>query len=83
VAKFRTTLWEDGLGALKLGRMEPGKMTPCSKHYGVKYHGSRMKLIPNDTEMSPASSQMQQSYMTTKQDTAQRFAENRKQTIGC
>jgi hypothetical protein len=38
VAKFRTTLWEDNLGALKLGILEPGRMTPRSKHYGVKYH---------------------------------------------
>jgi hypothetical protein len=41
MAKFRTTLWEDNLGALKLGRLEPGRMIPCSKHYGVKYHWFR------------------------------------------
>jgi hypothetical protein len=38
VAKFRTPLWEDSLGSLKLVRLDPGWMTPRSKHYRVKYH---------------------------------------------
>jgi hypothetical protein len=28
MVKFRTTLWEYNLGALKLGRLDPGRMTP-------------------------------------------------------
>jgi hypothetical protein len=51
MAKFRTTLWEDNLGALKLGRLEPGRMTPRSKQYGVKYHWFRTNLKPNDIEI--------------------------------
>jgi hypothetical protein len=43
VAKFRTTLWENDLGALRLAHLEPGRMTPHSKHYGVKYHWFRIK----------------------------------------
>jgi hypothetical protein len=69
MAKFRTILWEDNLGALQLGRLEPGRMIPRSKHYGVKYHWFRMNLKPNDIEMSPVSSQFQRSDMMTKQDT--------------
>jgi hypothetical protein len=79
IAKFRTTLWEDNLGALKLGRLEPGRMTPRSKHYGVKYHWFCTNLKPNDVEMSPVSSEFQLSGMMNK---AHRFAENRKQTMG-
>jgi hypothetical protein len=30
MARFRTTLWEGNLGALKLRRLEPGRMTPRS-----------------------------------------------------
>jgi hypothetical protein len=32
--------------------MDPGRMTPRSKHYGVKYHWFRSKLKPNDIEVS-------------------------------
>jgi len=35
---FKTTVWEDNNGALTLAQMEPGQMTPRSKHYAVKYH---------------------------------------------
>jgi hypothetical protein len=45
VVKFRTTLWEDNLGALMVAHLEPGRMTPRSKHYGVKYHWFRTKLM--------------------------------------
>lgn len=35
---FKTTIWEDNVGALTLARMEPGRSTPRSKHYAVKTH---------------------------------------------
>jgi hypothetical protein len=35
---LKTTMHEDNDGAMKLAKMEPGRMTPCSKHCGVKYH---------------------------------------------
>jgi hypothetical protein len=34
---LKTTVHEDNDGAMKLAKMEPGRMTPRSKHYGVKY----------------------------------------------
>eukprot|EP00956_Cyclotella_meneghiniana_P016409 scaffold25911_cov23-Cyclotella_meneghiniana.AAC.4 len=47
---------EDNVGALTLGRLEPKRMTPRSKHYAIKYHwfreqiGSRnIKLVKVDT----------------------------------
>ena len=45
--EFKTTVWEDNVGALTLARLEPGQMTPRSKHYAVKYHWFRSKLKPN------------------------------------
>jgi hypothetical protein len=82
IAKFRTTLWEDNLGALRLARLEPGKMTPHSKQYGVKYHWLRTKLKPNDVEMSPVASAEQRADFMTKSLTAQAFMDNRKLTMG-
>jgi hypothetical protein len=35
---LQTVVHEDNTGALKLATMEPGRMTPRSKHYGIKYH---------------------------------------------
>jgi hypothetical protein len=35
---FKTTVHEDNTGTITLAKMEPGRMTPRSKHYGIKYH---------------------------------------------
>jgi hypothetical protein len=48
---FKTTVWEDNNGALKLATMEPGRMTPRSNAYGVRYHWFRSKLEPNEIEV--------------------------------
>jgi anti-sigma factor ChrR (cupin superfamily) len=34
---LKTAVHEDNDGAMKLAKMEPGRMTPRSKHYGVEY----------------------------------------------
>jgi hypothetical protein len=44
VIHMRTTVWEDNTGALTLANLEPGRMTPRSKHYGVKYHWFRSRV---------------------------------------
>ena len=44
---FKTKVWEDNAGALTLANLEPGRMTPRSKHYGVKMHWFRSHLKPN------------------------------------
>jgi hypothetical protein len=82
IAKFRTALWEDTLGALILAHLEPGRMTPHSKHYGVKYHWFRTKLKPNDVEMPPVVSAEQRADFMMKSLTAQAFMDNRKLTMG-
>ena len=33
---LKTTVWEDNNGYITLAKMEPGKMTPRSKHYGIR-----------------------------------------------
>jgi len=44
LTSFKTVVWEDNNGALTLAKMEPGRMTPRSKHYAVKYHWFRSHL---------------------------------------
>jgi hypothetical protein len=48
---FKTTVWEDNTGALKLANMESGRTTPRSKAYVVQYHWFRSKLKPNEIEV--------------------------------
>jgi hypothetical protein len=37
-ADLHIKIREDNVGALALGKLEPRQMTPCSKHYAIKYH---------------------------------------------
>ena len=39
--KISSDVWEDNQGALILAKLEPPRMTPRSKHYGIKYHWFR------------------------------------------
>ena len=43
---FRTTVWEDNMGALTLAQMDPGQYTSRSKFYDVKVHWFRSHLSP-------------------------------------
>jgi hypothetical protein len=42
---------EDNVGTLILGQLEPQRMTPCSKHYAVKYHWFQEHLIPQKIQL--------------------------------
>jgi hypothetical protein len=37
-AKLHVKIHKDNAGALALGKLEPRRMTPHSKHYALKYH---------------------------------------------
>ena len=37
-AQMHIKIHEDNVGALALGKLEPRRMTPRSKHYALKYH---------------------------------------------
>jgi hypothetical protein len=41
VSKIHVKIHEDNVGALTLGKLEPRRMTPRSKHYAIKYHWFR------------------------------------------
>ena len=42
---------EDNVGALTLGKLEPRRMTPRSKHYAIKYHWFREQIGPRNIEL--------------------------------
>ena len=42
---------EDNVGALTLGRLEPRRMTPRSKHYAIKYHWFREQIGPRNIKL--------------------------------
>jgi len=63
---FKTTVWEDNVGALTLANLESGQMTPRSKHYAVKYHWFRSKLKPNDIIIQKIDTKDQKADILTK-----------------
>jgi len=38
LASFRTTVHEDNMGCMTLANLEPGRITPRSKHYAIRTH---------------------------------------------
>jgi hypothetical protein len=81
-ATFKTTLHEDNTGAMILAKMEPGRMTPRSKHYGVKHHWFRTKLKPNEIEIDRIDTKLQRADFLTKSLRTKTFEANRKLTMG-
>ena len=66
VLTFKTTVHEDNQGALKLAQMEPGRTTPRSKFYAIKYHWFRSWLKPKEIELQYIESAQQKADMLTK-----------------
>jgi hypothetical protein len=66
VVKFLTTVHEDNQGALRLGKMEPGRNTPRSKFYAIKHHWFRSWLKPNEIELEYIESKKQKADILTK-----------------
>ena len=51
ITKMHTQIHEDNVGALTLGRLEPKRMTPRSKHYAIKYHWFREQIGPRNIKL--------------------------------
>jgi hypothetical protein len=79
---FKTTVWEDNNGALTLAKMEPGRMTPRSKHYAVKYHWFRSHLSPNQVEIDKIDTNLQKADIFTKGLRTDKFRVIRKLLCG-
>jgi hypothetical protein len=63
-----------------LAKMEPGRMTPHSKHYEVKYHWFRTKLKPNKIEIDRINTKLQRANFLIKSLRTKTFKANRKLT---
>jgi len=79
---FKTTVHEDNQGALRLAQMEPGRTTPQSKFYAIKYHWFRSHLKPNEIELQYIDTSLQKADMFTKSLPTETFEFNRKLSCG-
>ena len=58
-SNIHVRIHEDNVGALVLGKLEPCRMTPHSKHYVVKYHWFCEHLGPCNIELIKVASEFQ------------------------
>jgi hypothetical protein len=79
---FKTTVWEDNAGALSLANLEPGRMTPRSKHYAVKYHWFRSHLKPNNIIVKKIDTTEQKADILTKGLRTEKFWQIRQLLCG-
>jgi hypothetical protein len=82
LTSFKTTVWEDNAGALQLATLEPGRITPRSKHYAIKYHWFRSHLKPNKVEICKIDSNKQKADILTKGLTKDKFESIRQLLCG-
>lgn len=73
---------EDNVGALTLGKLEPRRVTPRSKHYAVKYHWFRSEIGPRNVILVKISSEHQLGDMFTKGLGRVAFERLRKKLMG-
>jgi hypothetical protein len=79
---FKTSVWEDNQGAHSLANMEPGRMTPRSKHYAIKFHWFRSHLKPNKVEVNKIDTHAQKADILTKGLRTDKFQSIRKLLCG-
>ena len=72
----------DNAGALTLAKLEALRMTPRSKHYGLKYHWFRSKLKEYNITLLKIASENQLADILTKSLTREKFRDMRKQLMG-
>jgi hypothetical protein len=81
-ALMHVRVHEDNVGALTLGKLEPRRMTPRSRHYAVKYHWFREELDPRNVELVKIASVDQLGDIFTKGLGIIAFTRLRKQLMG-
>ena len=79
---FKTSVWEDNMGALTLANLEPGQVTPSSKHYAIKFHWFRQFLKPNRVEIHKIATDEQKADILTKGLVEAKFIAIRKLLCG-
>lgn len=81
-SNMHVRIHEDNAGALTLGKLEPRRMTPRSKHYAVKYHWFREHLSPRNIELVKIATADQLGDIFTKGLGAVAYTRVRKQLMG-
>mmetsp|Transcript_13035 Transcript_13035/g.30840 ORF Transcript_13035/g.30840 Transcript_13035/m.30840 type:complete len:480 (-) Transcript_13035:352-1791(-) len=81
-SRLHIEVHEDNVGALTLGRLEPRRMTPRSKHYAIKYHWFRSQLTTRNVTLSKIESSEQLGDIFTKGLSGPQFKYLRKQIMG-
>ena len=81
-SRLHIRVHEDNVGALALGKLEPRRMTPRSKHYALKYHWFREQIGPRNIELVKIDSENQLGDLFTKGLTSVKFSHLRKQLMG-
>ena len=82
LVKFKTTVHEDNQGALALAKLEPGRTTPRSKFYAIKWHWFRSWLKPKEIELEYIDTKEQKANIFTKSLGTADFIHDRKLTCG-
>jgi hypothetical protein len=73
---------KDNIGALTLGKLEPRRITPRSKHYAIKYHWFCKQIGPRNIELVKISSEDQLGNLFTKGLSQIFFSRLRKKLMG-
>ncbi len=81
-AQLHIEIHEDSVGALALGKLEPWRMTPWSKHYAIKYHWFREHIGPRRIELVKIDTDDQLGDLFTKGLTKIKFSMLRKKLMG-
>jgi hypothetical protein len=84
VSNVHVKVHEDNVGALTLGKLEPRRMTPRSKHYAIKYHWFRSHVFDksNRIELVKIDSANQLGDIFTKGLTRDTFERLRRKLMG-
>jgi hypothetical protein len=81
-AQLHVKIHEDNVGALALGKLEPRRMTPPSKHYALKYHWFWEQIGPRRIELVKIDTNIQLGDLFTKGLTSVKFSNLRKKLMG-
>ncbi len=81
-SRFHVRIHEDNVGTLLLGQLEPRRMSPCSKHYAIKYHWFREQIKPRGIILQKIDTKEQLGGILTKGLTRVPFEYLRKKLMG-
>ncbi len=81
-ARLHIKIHEDNVGALTLGKLEPRRMTPRSKHYATKYHWFREQIGPRQIKLVKIATDEQLGDLFTKGLTNVKFSKLQKKLMG-